>query len=354
MRRIFSFILIGLLLFHGQTAAIGDVRLFSDAEIAASIKLYFESRKDELRPEIRGHWMLRLYRISGDIRYRRELQPYGVYLTGKLKHFVSGLEDPGLKARLVRELLGPERRSENGKYGKRRKVLSGATDYLYMHQLLYFTFMVQSVGLQQQEAPAFQQALAALRGFSFESYLKDRSLILYYAAEISNDVYYLKILRLADFEAEYFKVFQSVYRKADKRLDPVLFENKIYGMTHLMIGASEYYQKKVSQVKFGWVLDYFDKHLEEILLRLKPDIAAEVGLCFLLAGLPDHAVAAQTRRFIAQSWDPASGIIPSVRGGVDLNQSEHRNVLALMLLGGFDRLYPGPNLADSSARGTRF
>ncbi|MBP9865423.1 MAG: DUF3541 domain-containing protein [Candidatus Omnitrophica bacterium] len=354
MRRVFSFILIGLLLLHGQTAAFEDVRLFSDADIAASIKLYFESRKDELRPEIRGHWMLRLYRISGDIRYRRELQAYGDYLTGKLKNFVSGLEDPGLKARLVSELLGPEQRSEKGKYAKRRKVLSEVTDYLYMHQLLYVTFMVQSVGLQRQEAPAFQQALTALRGFPFESYLRERSLILYYAAETSNDVYYLKILGLADFEVEYFKAFQSVYREVDERLDPVLLENKIYGMTHLMIAASEYYQRKVSQEKFGWVLDYFDKHLEEILPRLKPDVVAEVGLCFLLAGLPDHAVAAQTRRFIAWSWDPASGIIPSVRGGVDLNQSEHRNVLALMLLGGFDRLYPGPNLADSSARGTQF
>lgn len=348
MRRTLILVLAGFLLCSRSTAAFDEGIQPSNAEIANAIRLYYESRLGELQPEFRGHWVLRLYRTSGDSRYLGDLRAYGAHLMDEFEQFVSGLNDPTLKALKVSELLGPVQRSKKGKYGKRRQVLAEVTDYLYMHQLLYLTFMTQSVGLDQQQVSTFKTALAALKGFSFRPYLGKTELILYYAAEVSNDVYYLKHLGLDDFEDDFFKIFRSVYSAPDEGLDKVMFENKIYGLTHLIIAASEYYQRSVSRKKFKWVLDYFDRNADRILTRLKPDVAAEVGICFLLAGLTDHPVVAKTRKFVARSWDPASGMIPSVHGNTDLNNGEHRNVLAIMLLQGFTQLYPGPDLRVES------
>jgi len=349
MRPIASMILMGLFLLSPRAIALEETVPQTHAAIANAIQVYYESRFDELKPVYQGHWVLRLYRISGDARYLEELSDYGDFLSKQFLLYVEGLGDPVLRALKTEELLGPVPKSNMGKAGKRRQVLAQATDYLYMHQLLFLTFLTQSIGLDDGNHEAYQTALAALRGFSFQPYFMDKNLLLNFAAEVSNDVYFLKKLGLGDFEDEFLRFFKETYRLAGEDVDKVIFENKIYGMTHLMIADSEYYQKKVSRKKFRWILDYFDKNVDVILARLKPDVAAEVGLCFLLAGLPDHSVVAKTRRFVAGAWDPASGMIPSVLGHTDLNHGEHRNVLAIMLLKGFTQLYPGPDLSMRAA-----
>ena len=59
---------------------------------------------------------------------------------------------------------------------------------------------------------------------------------------------------------------------------------------------------------------------------------AEVGINFLLAGLDDDPVVMKTQKAIQQSLNREHGLLPSVTGGVDLRDGEHRNVLAIMLL----------------------
>ncbi|MEF1227379.1 DUF3541 domain-containing protein, partial [Vibrio fortis] len=110
------------------------------------------------------------------------------------------------------------------------------------------------------------------------------------------------------------------------------FGNKIYGMTHIIFGDSEYYQHQVSEKQHQWIYDYFRENIDTILLRAKEDVIAEVGLTFLLAGLEDDPVVEKTRLAIQASIDKQQGMIPSITGDFDLEYGEHRNVLAIMLL----------------------
>jgi len=344
MFRFVSFVFVFLLMFQSSAAVLEASAQPSHAQTAEAIRAHYESRLHELKPVYRGHWSLRLYRLSGDSGYLEPLRAYGDYLFENFARLVRGLNDPELKARERAVLLGAPEKPRTEKYRKRRDVLAGAGDYVYMHQLLYLTFIVQSIGLDQRDAAMYQTSLTALKNFPFKTYLAERDLLLYNAAEMSNAVYYLKTLGLGHFDRDYERRFQRIHQATDDSGDLVLLENKVYGLTHLVIAASEYYQKRVSGRKFRRILNYFDQNADRLLAQLKPDIAAEVGLCFLLADKPGHPVVQKTRDFIVRAWDPASGMIPSVSGSTDLNNGEHRNVLAFMLLKGLERLYPGPDL----------
>lgn len=316
----------------------------SGEEVRGDIKLFFESRFEEMKPAYRGHWALRLYRITGDTRYLEEIRSYGERFRQSFQAYVQGIDDPAFREEALASRMDSADAEASEKKIRRQAVLREVPEYLLMHKLLYFSFQLKSLGLHQKEE-SFEQALQWLREFPFRRYLLDERLMRLHAAEVANDVYYLKALGLDSPELEFRSAFEAAHQETDAGTDAVVFENKIYGLTHLIIAASGYYQKYISKEEFGWILDYFADNLDRILERTKPDVVAEVGLCFRLAGLSDHPVVHKTSEYIRRAWDPASGLIPSQKGGSDLNKSEHRNVIAYMLLSGFDRLYPGPDLS---------
>lgn len=154
-----------------------------------------------------------------------------------------------------------------------------------------------------------------------------------WAAQIANQVYWLRQLGEQDVVDAFISSFQQAYPDAnDKKLSPQQYGNKLYGMTHIIFADSQYYQKQVSEKQHQWIYDYFRTHIDEILLRAKEDVIAEVGISFLLAGLEDDPVVAKTRQAINKAIDPQKGMVPSVTGDFDFSQGEHRNVLAIMLL----------------------
>nr|WP_269809274.1 DUF3541 domain-containing protein [Enterovibrio nigricans] len=101
--------------------------------------------------------------------------------------------------------------------------------------------------------------------------------------------------------------------------DPMLstqqYNNKLYGMTHIILAASEYYRKPVSEDNFQWIYDYFRQHFNTIAARSKPDVIAEIGITFLLAGLDNDPVVKKSQHIIRAAIDREKGMIPSVSGG---------------------------------------
>jgi hypothetical protein len=103
-------------------------------------------------------------------------------------------------------------------------------------------------------------------------------------------------------------------------------------MTHLIFASSHYYQYPVDEAEYPWIFDYLRKNIDTILLRAKPDVIAEIGISFLLAGLDSDPVVTKTRIAIDRAVNREHNMIPSTDGNLDLNYGEHRNVLAIMLL----------------------
>ncbi len=143
--------------------------------------------------------------------------------------------------------------------------------------------------------------------------------------------------------------------KEDAKSEHVDYQNKLYGMTHFIIADSYYYQRMVPEQEHRWILNYFDANIAEIVSWAKPDVVAEVGLCFRLCGLHDHRVVEMVKDRLAQSFDEEHGIIPSEITEVDFDSSEHRNAVAFLVFfpgSGFGKV-PGLTI-EGSACGNAF
>jgi hypothetical protein len=130
-------------------------------------------------------------------------------------------------------------------------------------------------------------------------------------------------------------------------LDDRQFGDKVYGLTHIVISASGYYQHTLDRSTYAWILDYFSANRKRILKRLPADIISEVGVCFLLCEDTTNALVDLCRQKVAEQFDPKAGLIRSPLGSADLLLGEHRNILAYILLSWSEKLWPGPSLVVS-------
>ena len=154
-----------------------------------------------------------------------------------------------------------------------------------------------------------------------------------WAAQLANQVYWLRQLGEQDVVDDFITTFKKVYPdNNDSVLTKQQFGNKVYGLTHIIFAASRYYQHPINEQDYQWIYDYYRNNIDTIIERAKEDVIAEVGINFLLAGLDDDPVVLKTRKVIQKALNREHGLIPSVTGEMDLKKGEHRNVLAIMLL----------------------
>jgi hypothetical protein len=291
--------------------------------VAQSIRQRLESELFTLDPEIQGHYALRMYRITGDQRYLPSIVFNLLVTLENLRSDIAQVDDSSYVAGRCAAIRADLLHSAN------------ALDELGVR------------GVEPFREP-FLKALVECRPTQIESFLLDTATIRAYAPQAVNYVYYLYDLGLADIRQAYTESFRVTYPdKADHNMDPDEFSDKVYGLTHFITAASRYYQRPVDSVEFAWILNYFDKNLKRVLDDTREDVVAEVGLCFLLAGQEESPVVTTCRKRLIDRFDSGEGLIPSTTGQTDLAQSEHRNVIAYMLLKWPEQLHSGPNLPEA-------
>lgn len=292
---------------------------------------------------MQGHYGIRLYRLTGDEQYANAAL-VDLYAVTEAQAFYACQVDNPEFIRQASEVAIAE--LGNGPRAKaRKKALAPFPEFLfYSDVLLRFASRIDELGFT---GPCHSQMVQALKKADLRQGLTDPAMIKAWAAQLINYVYWAKQLGVGDYLEDYKKAFTAVYPDSrDTTLSKAQFRNKLYGMTHFIFAASEYYQHQVDVTEFAWILDYFNANIERILQEATDDIIAEVGISFLLAGKTNHPVVAQTRAYIANSFDANSQIIPSPKGNPDLALGEHRNVLAIMLLNWPETLHPGPYLNE--------
>ncbi|MBY5922720.1 DUF3541 domain-containing protein [Ferrimonas balearica] len=315
-----------------------------NAQIAERILHTYQSQLYTLPATKAGHFGLRMYRQSGDPKYAAAIWQDMARVASTLNQTAEQFPTPAaLRAEGARRLehyqdSDPERRKA------RQAATAQKPEYLMLGvALLGAMARADEYGLKHREDA---QLRALLRQYDFAHYSEDPALIRVWAAQLANQVYWLRQLGEGEYVEGFVRRFRAVYPDdLDAQLSEREYGNKIYGLTHLIFAASGYYQYQVDAEAFDWIYDYFRREIDTILRRCKEDIIAEVGLSFLLAGLEQDPVVAKTRAAIASALDPKAGMIPSVSGGLDLKGGEHRNVLAIMLLD-WKGTRPGPDVAQ--------
>jgi len=342
------------ILISGLNHAVADGKDSSGSKqdpkfVAKKILNKYEDNLFRLRPKYQGHFAIRMWRITSDSRYLYPALFHYLVLKEQFKRQVSHLDSPEYIRNFSEQMLAEKFKTAKGKIRRRILEQKQHQEFVFHKKLLELSYYIHCLGMSSGDLlPQFEQAKEFLSRVNFEEVLLDSQIVRMYTPQAVNYVYYLKFLGLIDLEEKFIALFREIFRpEADIKLDKIEYENMLYGLTHFIIAGSGYYQNYVSPEKYGWILEYLNKHIDEILARSKPDVVAEVGLCFKLCGQKNHRVVALSQKKTVEAFDPKQGLIPPKKGKASLNKSEHRNAVAYLLLTDFDRLYPGPNLKDS-------
>ncbi|MGR5260271.1 DUF3541 domain-containing protein [Vibrio astriarenae] len=303
----------------------------NESDTAELIKLTYETKLDTLPLFKQGHYGLRLYRQTHNPKYIPAIENDLTRIADRLNLFAQTVDsDEEIAAYSLKRLLG-----YLDDYDERSRRRYHATqwnpEYLYLGvDLLGSMARANEYGLKHQQDEKLRNIL---NRYDFTFFVTDRDMIQAWAAQLANQVYWLKQLGEDDYTELFIKRFKEVYPDhKDSELTKQQYMNKLYGMTHIILADSEYYQTTVTESDHQWIYDYFRKNIENILAATKEDVIAEVGICFLLAGLDDDPVVTKSKEVIKQSVDLQQGMVPSVTGSFDFAYGEHRNVLAIMLL----------------------
>lgn len=313
----------------------------SQIEIANEIQQQLEQNLYQLPPRIQGHYGIRMYRMTGNDKYANSALTDLYVVTEAQEFFGCRADDKTFVNSASNKAISD---LGNGPRAKaRKKALAPFPEFLfYSDILLRYASRINEFGLK---GPCNEKITHALKSFDLSKGLTDEKMIEAWSAQLANYVYWAKQLGIADYREQYKIAFQNTYpNNKDSQLTKKQFKNKIYGMTHFIFAASEYYQKKVSKEEFAWILNYFEQNIDRIINQTTPDIIAEVGISFLLADEEDNPVVSLTREAVTQAYDPEYKMIPSPRGNPDLAMGEHRNVLAIMLINWTQELHQGPFL----------
>ena len=295
------------------------------------IRQTYESQLYTLPAFKEGHYGLRMYRQTLDDKYAAAVWSDMARVASKLSSLSNDVHT------MEQIVLYSEKRvasyvgDDDERSVRRYNITKHMPEYLYLGvELLGSMARANEYGLEHKNDAKLREII---RRYDFSRYVTNEDMVKAWAAQLANQVYWLRQLGEQDVVDEFVDTFKKAYPDdKDKKLSSQQFGNKIYGMTHVIFGDSEYYQHQVSEQEHQWIYDYFRENIDTILLRTKEDVIAEVGLTFLLAGLEDDPVVEKTRLAIQSSIDKKRGMIPSITGDFDLEYGEHRNVLAIMLL----------------------
>lgn len=121
-------------------------------------------------------------------------------------------------------------------------------------------------------------------------------------------------------------IFLSVYDSSN--LDEGLSLNYWYGLTHVVLGEAHFYQKMVEK---NWAVDLIVGSYEKLISDFSIDLAAEVGVCLLLAGVNNLVDFSLLEDRISRELNKDLGFVP--RGEITkINKLEHRNIMTAMSL----------------------
>lgn len=324
--------------------AIAEVPL-NAADIALRIKRHYENELYQLPPSQAGHFTLRMYRQTLDPKYQSGIQNDMVRIANKLNYFANEINTPEAIYIYSQEKLANYKNSHTPRAQLRYAATKHTPQYLYAGiELLAMMARLDDYGLKHQDDDKLRNIL---HQYNFARYVTNRDMIKAWAAQLANQVFWLRQLGEKDYIAQFIHAFKLTYPdKKDSTLDRQQYENKLYGMTHIILADSGYYQQSVSEHHHQWIYDYFRQHIDTIILRAKADILSEIGISFLLAGLDQDPVVAKCRKAIIKKFDKEQNMIPSIAGKTNLVLGEHRNVLATMLLD-WKGVHPIPTLKST-------
>jgi len=311
------------------------------SEVAQKITRTFESQLFSFDLKHQAHFATRMWRISGEEKYCLPIFFNFQLRTLKMAEAISGWKRKSSQKKIEVEML--ERWEPSSKRGIQKKEMYQRNPDLYFYtRLIHYLFLLKSFGLEREPlSELYSQNIRYLQKIDLFKLVTQPDFIRFDPSIVVNTVYYLQYLGVANLESKFKPLFLQFWQ-GEKAKEEDAYKSKIYGFTHLVIAASYFYQRFASADDFSWVLSFFEKNIDEIMKRTNPDIVGEVGLCFKLVKKSSQAEK-EAKKHLISKFGPRLGYVPG-EGEKGIEKAEHRNIVAILLLSDYSRLYPGPNL----------
>lgn len=312
------------------------------SSLAKKISETYEKGLFSLDLSYQAHFACRKWRITGQEKYISPVFYDFQIKTLRIIPWFDNLENQDYRQKEAKKIL-LEKSPQSQRLLKRKGIYEKNLDFVFYHKLLVYLFSLRSYRLERILESSYQKAIIGLQKVDFKTLLADKDLIVFAPSFVANTLYYLQFLKIVNLENELKPLFYQTWQR-EKVKEDWRFFNKIYAFTHLIIAASYFYQRFVSPKSFRPFLDFFELNYEEIIKRTNPDIIGEVGLCFKLAKKPSFVIT-KTQEQLFSYFSPRLGYIPRKQND-NPQRAEHRNIVAIMFLSSYSRLYKGPDLVN--------
>jgi hypothetical protein len=329
-------LLVFIVLLFGLASASADIMqggktVPSFKQDAESIRHTYETQLYTLSAFKAGHYGLRMYRQTMDPKYSAAIWSDMARVASRLNQFSSEVHTPKQIEAYSQKRLSTYVDDTDVRSMLRYQATKSMPEYFYLGvDLLGSMARADEYGLKHCNDKELREII---RRYDFKKYATDEAMIKAWAAQLANQVYWLRQLGEQDVVDDFVEAFKLAYPDdKDEELSQQQYGNKIYGLTHILLADSQYYQYPLKESDHQWIYDYLRKNIDTILKRVKEDIISEVGITFLLAGLENDPVVYKTQKHIQDAINRQVNMVPSTVNSTDLTDGEHRNVLAIMLL----------------------
>jgi len=315
---------------HGHTQPASTKKDSSFPQDAQRIKATYEPVLFTLTPYTFSHYGLRMYRQHQDTKYALSLWVDMARVANTLSKLSNQVYTPEQIRQYSLQKLDHLKAQSGERSERRYQATQAHPDYTYLLNLLSAMARADEFGLKHQQDAKLREII---RRYDFSVYATDPEMIKAWAAQLANNVYWLRQLGEQDVVAQFTEAFRLAYPdEKDHLLSAQQFDNKIYGLSHIIFADSQYYLSPVKESNHQWIYDYYRNNIDLILKHCKEDVIAEVGINFLLAQLDNDPVVLKTQAAISMAINREHNMVPSAEGDMSLEKGEHRNVLAIMLL----------------------
>ncbi|MGH8035873.1 MAG: DUF3541 domain-containing protein, partial [Lysobacterales bacterium] len=234
------------------------------------IRNTYETRLFTLPISKQAHYGLRMYRQTLDARYSAAIWLDMARVASRLNYFAAEVATPDQIASYSRQRIARYQENTDERSQRRYRAIEAMPEYLYVGvDLLRRMARLDEYGLKHKDDEVFRQII---RRHDFRTYATDKTMIRAWAAQLANQVFRLRQLGEQDVVEPFITAFRETYPDdADSRLSMNQLENKIYGMTHIILAASELYQYPVREEDYQWIFDYYRNNIGSILATAKAD-----------------------------------------------------------------------------------
>lgn len=307
----------------------------------------YEDNINEFSPSKRIHWLIRRYRTSGSQKYIPLIRGTCKELLPRMKEtlgvFTSDKEiiDLGKKKLIDYKADSPRKARRLAYYKNRPEVM------VYMEGIFYM-FLIKSLGLEAavEISPEFKRAKERTKQKDIGRVFLNKRFLIVNPSQSANMINFLAFLGISDYRPKLIKQSKKYWSTIEPK-DTSIWLDKIYALTHLVIAASNYYQNFIAKKDFDWVFDYFENDINRILQKASIDTIGEVALCFKLGRDNKNKTVKLIQNFLRSKFDKKAGFIPN-ENDPSFVASEHRNIIATMVLDDFNTLHKGPDIGTLS------